>query len=523
MQLFGRKEIFADVTEVTKDNVIQILRDALLVHTQNANDCTFLLNYEAGQQPLLRTKTYRADINAECVDNVANEIVEFKLSFNFGFPITFVQSGNKPVLNKDATSTEQLDAISELNRCYKVQGGDSKTQELARFIEICGVGYTYVDINADYEEGDSYFTVDVLDPRYTFVVKSSKIGHKPLMGVTFRVDNKGNRHFTCFTKDRRYEITNTYKVENGKEERTEYWGEAKRSGEINPFGVVPIIEYIRAHDRMGVFERQIPEMDNLNLLISDFTNDVDQNTQSIFHANDIQFPQDENGQTVTPQTGDWLQTFTTPDGKQPFVTPLAVAYDYPGMLNNIITRRSLILQKCNVPQRNDNSGGSTGVAMSDATGWSAAESAACKEAEIFEISKMQELKVVCKVLKKSPDLPSDSPLTKLKYSDCQPSIKRQKTYEMSTKANFMATLLSHGFYGEHVIKAANAFDDPNQVWIDSKKGIEDYQASVYNKDAENVGEGGSDEREPNADRTMQDQSDQEGNSPMIGGMNKNVD
>lgn len=41
---------------------------------------------------------------------------------------------------------------------------------------------------------------------------------------------------------------------------------------------------------MGCFERQISEMDNLNLLISDFTNDVEQNTQAVWHTNDVDFP-----------------------------------------------------------------------------------------------------------------------------------------------------------------------------------------------------------------------------------------
>ena len=62
----------------------------------------------------------------------------------------------------------------------------------------------------------------------------------------------------------------------------------------------------------------------------------------------------------------------------PFVKPLTIGYDYGGMLNNVISKRQLILQKCNVPQRNDNSGGSTGVAMSDATGWTQAEVEATK-------------------------------------------------------------------------------------------------------------------------------------------------
>ena len=144
------------------------------------------------------------------------------------------------------------------------------------------------------------------------------------------------------------------------------------------------------------------------------------------------------------------------------------------MLNNIVTRRSLILQKANVPQRNDNSGGSTGVAMSDATGWSAAETAAAKQQMITDSCKTDEVEVVLAAIAVSPDVKPDNPLLKLKPSDVQPNIKRQKTYEMTTKANAMATLLSHGIYGEDVLNAIPFFDDPNEVWQRSKGLIEKY-------------------------------------------------
>lgn len=152
-----------------------------------------------------------------------------------------------------------------------------------------------------------------------------------------------------------------------------------------------------------------------------------------------------------------------------------IEYDYPGMLQNIITRRALILQKCNVPQRNDNSGGSTGIAMSDATGWSAAETAAAKQQSILDGCKMQEVKAVLTAIKKHSKLPADSPLRQLKYSDIKPNTNRQKNYELTTKVNFFATAVSHGINGLHALKAMNAFEDVNQVWEDSKELIEKYQ------------------------------------------------
>lgn len=520
---YGRKELFTDARAITRENVIPILRDVIGDHLSNATRINFLINYEAGDQPLKRVKTYRSDIDCECVDNVANEVAKFHKSFKWGNPITFVQRGEQ-----DSGKANEPKPIALLNECYEAEQIKKKTQKLARFVEICGVGYTFVDVNTEWEDGDSFFKIEALDPRTTFVIRSSYyFDQRVMLGVTYRVDRHGNRHFTCFSKDTRYEILNLTEVTNGKPVNVKVpWKHQERSGEENPLYAIPIIEWIRDYDRMGCFERQISEMDNLNLLISDFTNDVEQNTQAIWHANDVEFPKEvvknEDGTEIEvdqkPKTNEWINTETTADGKSPFINPLAVNYDYTGMLNNIITRRALILQKCGVPQRNDNSGGSTGIAMDAATGWDEAEIEANQQQDIQESCKMEEVKVVLKAIKISPDISAGNPLLKLRYTDVQPSIKRQKNFELTNKINFFATAVSHGIYGLHALKAMNAFEDVNQVWADSQPLIEAYQKSVFEKSntkADPVG--GAGEGEPDSDRISPDESDQTENSPNLRG------
>jgi SPP1 family phage portal protein len=521
----GRKEIYTDVREITSENLIEVLQKAMITFSTNVTETNYLINYEKGVQPLTRTKKYRADINCECIDNIANEITDFKLGFQWANPTTLVQrSENK----------ELSDAITELNEQYDLAGISKNTQKLGYDVETCGVGYVLIDINTEYEDGENYFTHNVLSPTCTFVVKSSLyVDHRNMLGVTFRTDEYGNRYFTCYTKNNRYDVINLQTIVNadGTEEKPveSKWEHSSESGDKNPLGMIPIIEYVRSHDKMGCFERQLSEMNNLNLLISDFTNDVEQNTQAIWHTNDVDFPTEqvvnEDG-TVTEvqhkaKTNDWLQTYTTPEGKTPFVKPLSIEYDYRGMLENILTRRALILQKCNVPQRNDNSGGSTGIAMSDATGWSAAETSATKQQSIIDGCKMEEVKVVLRAIKKHPDISADCPLLKLKYSDIKPNTNRQKNYELTTKVNFFATAVSHGINGLHALKAMNAFEDVNQVWEDSRELIKKYQSSIFDKtentDVQNEAVGGMDEQKPNSDRLEQDKSDQESNSPVMTG------
>lgn len=512
----GRTEIFTDEIEITSKNVIKVLQKAMPTHLINANRCDFLLRYEAGEQPLKRKKTYRADIDIIVSDNTANEITEFKVGFNHGNPITLVQRGEKDSGNKN-----EEEAISLLNECFRSEKYEAKSQQRSRFMEITGLGFSYTDINMEYQDGDSYFTYNILDPRTTFIIKSSYyVDHRPMLAVSYREDEMGNRYYTCFSKYQRFEISGELKITNGKPEKDNKgnsivnWFERERSGEANPLEIIPIVEWIRSYDRMGCFERQIPEMDALNIAVSDFFNDVDQNCQAIFHANDIEFPKMPDGEKQYPKTNDWVVTNTTQDGKTPFINPIAIAYDYSGMLANISFRRGVILQKCNVPSRNDNSGGSTGIAMSDATGWTNAEVEASRQDLIKDSCKMEEVKVALAAIRKSPFVPPDSPLLTLRHCDIKPNISRQKNYEMTSKINTYATGVSHGLSPKHMIPAINFFPDPQQVIADSKPFIERYLRSAFNEQSNNTSSTNP-ERKPNADRLEQDYSDQIENSPML--------
>lgn len=500
----GRIKITTDVPLITYENCIEVLQKAIGKHRLNANRIQELLDIEEGIQPIIREKKYREDIDFNIVDNIANEIVEFKVGFQYGNPITF---------KKRNTVEGKIDAVQEWNDQYLLTDSDSANQELARFIEIGGIGNTYVDTNEDYkkDENDNYYIRRVLDPRTSFVIYSSYyMDGREMMGVTYRVDENKVTHYTCFTDDYRFEVKN-WKIQNGTEVEDK-WGHEVRSGEENPLHIEPITEWFRSYDRMGCFERQIDEMNNLNLLISDFSNDVDQNTQTIWWTNDCEFETIQvvhDDGTVTeevkhPKSNEWLQTYTTRDGKIPKIQPLTVNYNYDGILKNIITQRALILQKCNVPQRNDNSGGSTGIAMSDATGWSAAETAASKEEMVISKSLRREIKVICAAIRESK-APMDSEIRDLVPSDLEPSIKRQKSYELSVKTTAIATLLGQGFSLEDTLDAVQLFPDPAQVIERSGEGV---------KKKQNLAE------EQEVTHQSDDPIYQIGNSPTVDGFSK---
>ena len=493
MVQIGRHHLFADVKEITKKNVIEIIKGVEPGFLFNQNRCGELLQIESGIMPLLRVKSVRPDIDVQTVDPIAHEITVFKEGYHWGNLINFVRRGVK-----DSGTEDENEGIALLNECYAAENAGRKQRTLGHYVEITGIGYTFVDIKSEWKEGDSYFELETLDPRFAFVVRSSLYSdHRVILGVTFRQDNQGNKYYTAFSDKYRYEIT----------------GESVTTITANPLGMIPIIEWERSDDRMGVFEREIPEMNRLNLILSDIANDVDQETQMIWHSNDVEFPnkKDENGndtdEVETPKSNEWVSTYTSRDGKTPFIKPLSTSYDYAGLLNNYSTARAMILERTYTPQRNDNSGGSTGTAMSDATGWSAAEQVACAQQLLMEASKMDEVKVALEAIKKSRKLTEDNALMKLRYIDLKPNVMRQKTYEMSVKTTAFANMVSHGVNGLHALKAINFFDDVAQVWEDSKDLIEKYQQKTFGED-----------KEVEMSSNLPDY--QIGNSPLIDGMSK---
>ena len=68
----GRIRITTDVEQITYENVISVIRDTIGKHRTNARRIQELLDFEEGDQPLIREKKYRADINFEITDNIAN-------------------------------------------------------------------------------------------------------------------------------------------------------------------------------------------------------------------------------------------------------------------------------------------------------------------------------------------------------------------------------------------------------------------------------------------------------------------
>lgn len=133
VELFGRREILTAVETITKENVVQVLTKALVVHRMNASEIDYLYHYMRGEQPILsRTKQVRPEINNKIVENHAAEITQFTSGYFLGEPVTYIRRGERESASK---------GIAMLNDMMFFANKSSHDKKMATWMAIAGVGY----------------------------------------------------------------------------------------------------------------------------------------------------------------------------------------------------------------------------------------------------------------------------------------------------------------------------------------------------------------------------------------------
>ena len=252
MELRGRCQIFSDKSVIDKSNILEVLGEAFFIHEKNRNEMLYLFNYAKGDQPILkREKEVRPEINEKIVDNMASEILEFKLGYEFGSPVTYVQrarkdikSGNalfsfiKKMFASDESKKEDM-RVAALNEMMVEECRAAKDLQLAKDVKTCGVGYRLI-LPKRIKTGVSVFDLLVLNPMNTFVVYSNDAYREPVLGVTYFPHRDGSITFGCYTRKSYFKIEMGV-IRNFEQSFVE---------EINTLGEIPIIEYINDYDRM---------------------------------------------------------------------------------------------------------------------------------------------------------------------------------------------------------------------------------------------------------------------------------
>lgn len=440
--LFGRRVIYTDVSEITSDNVVDVLRKAFITHLRNKSEIEYLYGYYKGRQPVLsRKKEVRPEIKNIVIENRANEIVSFKVGYLMGEPVQYVSRGDDEAV---------AGCVTKLNDYVLSEDKAAKDKELSEWAHICGTSYRMVlpDGEADMEEDEAPFELFTLDPRFSFVVYQNSLGTPPLMGVKYIEKEKATRIFSVYTKDWYFEIEDF---------------EITRSEE-QVLGI-PIIEYPLNNSRLGAFEIVLPLLDAMNNVDSNRLDGVEQFVQALmlFHNVDISSPdyaklRQEGAikyKDIDPQFKAEIEYLTAELNQSQTQTLIDHMYN-------------TVLTICGMPNRNGGSSTSdTGSAVIMRDGWSAAEARAKDSELMFKKSEKEFLKLVLRICRDLADL-------NLKLSGLEIRFTRRNYENITEKANVLVAMLNNPKIAPQLaFSHCGMFIDPEMAWNMSKAYMEE--------------------------------------------------
>lgn len=446
MELKGRREIFTDVKEITKENIAKVLADAFETHLLNVAEITYLQEYERGKQPILdRIKEVRPEINNRIVENHAAEITAFKVGYVFGSPITFVQRASVDIDGNSGSADDKKLAI--LNEMMFEEGKAAQDQMIGKDISVCGIAYRIV-LPKQEKDGVSAFNILRLNPNNAFVVKFNDLFKRTAVGVSYTKAKDDTIRVGAYSNKEYFEL-----------EGKDFASLKVITVKSNRVGI-PIIEYTNDDERMGCFERVIPLLDALNVATSDRLNGLEQFIQAILWMNNCEVDKKQMEQ-LKDKLG--LLTKSEP-GNPASVQYLTATLDQTQTQTLIDYLYEQILQIAGVPGREQSTGGNTGQAILLSNGWQLAETHARGVEQTFARSEREMLKVILKILK----LTETSEVADLKLSDIDVKFSRNRTDSLLVKTQGLANMLQAGVHPLIAITHCGLFSDPQGVWNDSK-------------------------------------------------------
>lgn len=436
-QLFGRREIFTDEENITRENVVDVLMRAVHIHSINSGEIQYLFDYFRGKTPILgKKKEIRENINHKVAVNRAGEIVGFKLGYGFGEPIQYIRRGSDESLSDD---------IDHLNECMYLADKTAEDKSLAEWVYVGGHGYRML-LPGDVEAPLRIYT---LDPRYSFVVKYNGLGNRVVMGVKFIKRANKSVVYSVYTKDTYFEIENGLITKE----------------EPHVLGDVPIFEYPANAARLGAFETVLPLLDAINELESNRMDDVVQFVNSFLAL---------LGGTIDEETAAKLnehKMLCLPDGVD--AKYLSTSLNQSDVQVIIDDMYDAILTICGVPNRNGGSSTSdTGSAVIMRDGWESAEAQMKGVEGEWKRSEKRFLRLALRIL-------TDMGGTALKLSDIDIKFSRRNYDALLTKTQVLTTMLNTGkIHPELAFVHCGLFLDPESAYLQSKAWWEENEAKV---------------------------------------------
>ena len=457
-ELYGRTVLYYDADIVDSSNVKEILESSVDTFSGIQEEIEYLYDYYKGKQPVLeRTKTYNTDILNKIVENRAAEIVNFKTGYLLSAPLQYIDIAS----NDNEEDIDNSDLVKMSKWCME-ENKDASDLEVAQWQSICGTAYRMITQNTeptDGEEEPSPFKIDTLDPRNTFVVYSSRLGHKPLMGVFF-VDLGEDKLLYYVYTDTELFVMN--------EEFEDATDENNPSG-AHGYNCVPIIEYPLNASRLGDFEQVIPLLDAINNCQSDRADSTEGFVQSILCLENIGIEPESPDQTqAQAETAFMTQLreiggmFVPAGGKVYYVSPPELNQEATQVQKDDLY--DAVLTICGMPNRNGGSSTSdTGAAVILRDGWSAAESRARATEIYFRKSERKFLNLMISICNNVGG-------TNIVISDVDIRFPRRNYTNDSANVTNLVTMLSNDWITpEFSYEHSSLTPDPHREYLRAKK------------------------------------------------------
>lgn len=438
-EMHGRRQCFTVEREITRDNVVKVLNDALETHSRNRTEIKYLQEYLKGKQPILdRVKAVNAEINNKIVVNIANEIVTFKTSEFAGEPVQYVSRGSKK-----SVPTK----VGKLNDMMLSEGKQTKDFNLAYDMFTCGVGYRLVihDPTPNPELFDEApFEIYIPDPKNTFVVRLNDVTQRPVMGVTYVFLDKyeSKVEYTVYTENVTYTIEGT----------------ASSAGKItnevhHNFGLISLVEYPCNPVRMGAFEVVLPILDAISDLQSNRMDGVEQFIQAIMVFEGVDITRE---QFLELKDLGALKLPPAMEGRTSKVYYLNEELNQSQTQTLMDDLYQMVLQIVGMPaQGNGNTADSSNNgAVILRNGWWHAEARALETQGMWKAAETETLKIVLKICGDT------NALSGLKVSDVEPKFWRQSYEDLLVKTQSFASLRGAGMPSIQAFTFSHLSRDP---------------------------------------------------------------
>lgn len=447
--LNGRLKIFTNFRKVTDENIGQVLAEAYPLFCDNLKDIEFLYWYYRGVQPILfRKKEIRPEINNKIVENHAYSIVQFRTGYLLEKPIQYVA-------RKDTTDINMVNLYNDFNVIESKETGD---KQIANWRAICGTGYRLSLPNKKYNPRDlnaSPYSINTVSPFKAFVIYSSDIGEKPLVGVIVlkEKDATGKEiiKLQAWTDEKFYVF--------------EYGSRTLLSKQPHTYGMIPLIEYPNGEERMGAFEMVIPMLDALNTIQSNRVDGIEQFIQAIMVFKNVEITE------AMLKTLKDLGAINISDSGE-----VKANVDYLSQeLNQEQVQKlksdilSNIYKICGIPQQNGGGGGNNG-AVEIHDGWTEAEAKAQEDELSFKTSEQRFIKLTLNIAK---TLTYNK--VALSVADIDIKFTRRNYENLTQKVNALVLMLQNGKIAPKLaFTTCGLFSDPEEAY----KASEEYLAKV---------------------------------------------